>query len=96
MRWGTLVARMFDTENSDQTNLEETLNVSVYPNPVKDIVNIESSISVNKITVTNIAGQIVAEQVNSTSIDLSGLNSGIYVINVLTKEGSKNFKIIKE
>lgn len=58
-------------------------NLDVYPCPVTDelFINTQSAV---EICVTNIAGQRVAQKIGSelTSIDMSGLNSGIYLVNV--------------
>ncbi|MCW4470559.1 peptide-N-glycosidase F-related protein [Flavobacterium sp. MFBS3-15] len=56
---------------------------SVHPNPVNDIAVIETQgREIQKVTVTNTLGQSVLEA-TSDRIDLSGLQSGIYVVKVL-------------
>jgi len=66
------------------------LNVSFFPNPVKDKLTLEfGTKNLKKITITNTLGQIVFE-LNSPlakqEIDLGYLNCGVYVFNALTEK----------
>lgn len=66
----------------------KSLNVNIYPNPTKDIVYVEIEEN-TKVEITNLQGQIVKmETLNNTtnSIDLNGLNSGVYLVKVITDE----------
>ena len=74
--------------------------VSVYPNPVTDIVNIR--IAGNKkgevFSISNLAGKQVLtgkleDEINS--VDLSGLNSGLYFVQLGTGK-RQTLKLIKE
>ena len=71
---------------------------SVYPNPVKDKLNIESAAAVNSVTVYDILGkEVLAAQPDaiSPSVDMSGLSSGAYLVRVTIGNASKTVKVIK-
>ncbi|MBO6200154.1 MAG: T9SS type A sorting domain-containing protein, partial [Chryseobacterium sp.] len=57
---------------SDESSMSK---VSVYPNPTKDFVNINSSSKVTKVTIFNIDGKQLAED-SSTKINISKLPAG--------------------
>lgn len=69
--------------------------VNLYPNPVTDVLNIESDMQVQSLTIFNVAGQVVREELvnmENTRIDLSDLQKGVYLVKM---EGN-NDKIIKK
>lgn len=69
---------------------------TAYPNPVASVLNINSDAAVQKAEVINITGQNVLTISNSNSIDLSGVNTGIYLVKVYTENGMATQKIIKQ
>ena len=58
--------------------------LSIYPNPTNDILNIHSEFLISEISIFDIQGKIVQRKVNSPSnnwnIDISKLNSGMYLL----------------
>jgi hypothetical protein len=73
-------------------------NFSVYPNPVQDILNIQSTSSVEAIEVYDVLGKLVLSSTPdaiSPSINMSALNSGAYLVKVSINGASKTVKIIK-
>ena len=95
-----------DTYVGISTINNETLNVGVYPNPVKNKLNLEfgpSKIRIDKLTITNTLGQIIFvlnEPQPKQDIDLSFLVSGVYFVTLrqAQDEGGRQkvVKIIKE
>lgn len=69
-------------------------NVSLYPNPTDGIVNIESTGTMT-ISVMNMLGQKVIETTatDNANIDLSGFESGIYMVRIETENGIKTEKV---
>ena len=64
--------------------------VSVYPNPVKNTIYItaHSNVIINDYKVTSLMGKVVLEgSIASDNINVSSLNSGVYVLNLHTKNG---------
>lgn len=77
-----------------------TIGFTYYPNPVNDILNIKTDISIESINTFNITGQQLMT-IKSTpangQIDLSSLASGMYLVNAVFENGQvETFKIIKE
>ncbi len=73
-------------------------DITIYPNPVKDILTIETTrfVSLEKISFYNSLGQKVKEVIgDNTVISLTDLTPGIYVVEVKTKQGVSYKKIIK-
>ena len=72
-------------------------SVSVYPNPAQDLVNIESTFDISKVTVMNYVGQTVAQlkKVESALVKLNtaSYEDGVYFIKVETTEGIITKKI---
>lgn len=72
---------------------------SFYPNPVKEVLNINYQDAITNIAVFNMLGQKVMEsKANSTSVkmDMSALSSGSYVVKVSTNDQVKSIKVIKQ
>ncbi len=69
-------------------------NVSLYPNPTDGMVNIESTGTMT-ISVMNMLGQKVIETTatDNANIDLSGFESGIYMVRIETANGTKTEKV---
>ena len=75
-------------------------NFAVYPNPVKDRLNISFPKGVSQaiITVFNILGKKVLEQEvtsGNSQVVLSSLPQGVYIAKVVSEETKNSFKIIK-
>ena len=92
----------FTTAASDPLGIEElTINtLSVSPNPVKDMITINSPVGFDSVEVFNQLGQLVlksnAELLNNNRLDLSALNPGMYMLQIKAENKSKTVKIIKE
>lgn len=92
-----------DFEVSYTTSLsveDKTLEITrVYPNPVKDILKIDTKAVIDSAIITNQLGQRVLDikpnSVINNTIDLSRLNKGLYFITVSSEERVATIKIIK-
>lgn len=74
---------------------------SLYPNPAKQTLNIQSKkdIEISSISIYNIIGQLVQVMTNAkdiSSVDVSNLKTGTYLVKVNSDKGSSNAKFIKE
>ncbi|AYN00364.1 T9SS type A sorting domain-containing protein [Chryseobacterium sp. 3008163] len=69
-----------------------------YPNPFQDVLNIEKSENIKRLTVTDLSGITVKTVENPTStLRLEGVKSGVYILSYNMKDGSlKSTKIIKK
>ena len=77
-----------------------SIDIKIYPNPSKDFINIKSNDFINcTVTIISLTGKelITAELITVlTSIDISGLNSGLYIICIENNEQTFCKKILKE
>ena len=67
-------------------------SLAVYPNPVKDVLNIATDKPVHSIRIYNVYGTEVAQATDTDSIDLSHLPAGVYMV----RADGKVARIIKE
>jgi len=76
-------------------------NLSIYPNPTKGILNINSdtNVTINNAVLTDLNGRIIKSVnltgVNNPTIDITDVNTGIYFIKVTTDQGVGTSKVIK-
>ena len=72
---------------------------AIYPNPVKDILNVSFDKEITAVAIYNLLGQeVIAKLINANegSIDVSNLGSGTYFVKVSADNGIKTIKLIKE
>lgn len=86
------------TAINDNKPLKE---IQIYPNPVVTEVQIKGIENITKIQVVSLMGEVVIEQstndLQTTILDLSSINSGVHVINLFCTDGSIiTKKIIKK
>jgi len=62
------------------------LNVSVYPNPANDVLNISSTEAIESVNIFGFDGKLVSTS-NSSSVNVSSLNAGMYIYVVNTVSG---------
>jgi serine protease AprX len=88
----------------DQTLANEDFsisNVSVYPNPTNDILNVSSlNNEINNYSIFDLQGRKVysnkVNNLNNFSLDITNLNSGIYIIELYSENGKYSQKIVKK
>ena len=76
----------------------QKLGIAIYPNPVKEKLNISSDVKIKKITIFDISGKekIVKEiSSNKTSISVGDLAKGSYILKIVTSEGNATTKFMK-
>lgn len=74
--------------------------IGASPNPVKDIINIDTNLKIDDVSIFNQLGQSVmqvkGEQIFNNKIDLTWLANGLYIMNIKAEDKFQSFKIIKE
>lgn len=71
--------------------------VKLYPNPAKDFLNFSSSLNQIEVTIFNTIGQKVSNiDIYDNKINVSSLNSGVYIVQLKSKSSYKLLKFIKE
>ena len=86
------ILKVNDVANSSK------LSIKYYPNPVKNTLNYIGREKINELSIYDAAGRKVQSQkVNSEqgSVDVSGLNKGMYIVSGKTDGVTETFKIIK-
>ena len=75
----------------------ENLAFSIYPNPTTGKLTIEIGTEViTSIAVTNLLGEVVLQpQVQQSTIDISSLSTGMYILNIATKNGKSAQRVFK-
>ena len=91
--------KVYKKENIVSSTLDNkdypTLNI--YPNPTKDILSIETNLSLTEISILNLNGRLIYTSFeHKDKIDISHLPSGIYFIKVISDKGVFTKKVIKK
>lgn len=86
--------------NTAAVEENETIDLSIYPNPVKDQLNLFSMQGLNSVKIYNTLGQQVSSEIlngiETYTLDLSGFPQGLYVVSVTTNHGMMNKTIVVE
>ena len=78
----------------DLSNIKN--NISIYPNPAKDVVFVKSETAITKIELYDFSGKKIKESA-SKEMNISSLERGNYLIKITDKEGNTQTKsLIKE
>ena len=71
------------------------INVEVYPNPVLDILNVNGK-NIKKVEVIDMNGRTVLTSERAGRINMSTLSEGVYMVRVTTGKGVATEKIVKK
>lgn len=75
----------------------ESSNLSIFPNPVKDVLTINYDKAISQIYVYDVNGKLVKTITTvDNTINVSDLSEGVYMLNIQTEEGLIVRKIVKE
>ncbi len=78
---------------------ENNVNLRFYPSPVRDILTIESAVTIKTVKLYDFQGRLLQNKdVNSTSckLDMSSCSHGMYLVQLITRGGNFIQKIIKQ
>lgn len=73
----------------------EEQNIFVYPNPVKDILYIESPVHLQKIMIYDMNGKIIYTSEETDKINMSSFVKGIYILKIVSENNVSEYKIVK-
>jgi hypothetical protein len=71
-------------------------SISVFPTETSGNVYITSPEAIKSIDIYSLQGSLIKTVTNSTSVNLSNLKSGVYILEVNTQQGKSIHKIIKQ
>lgn len=80
------------------TGIESSVadNIAIYPNPSQGELNVSYNENIQSISVISLTGQVIVkiDDINQTNykLDLSSINSGLYILSVKTVNGTGNVK----
>ena len=95
---GTFQISAYDASLSTSETTQVKNNVTVYPNPFADVLNISDVKNVKSVSVVDIAGRLVKTiEKPSSALQLGELKSGMYIVVLNMNDGSKQtIKAIKK
>jgi len=90
------VATFYANNLSQEEFLKES--ISIYPNPAKDVLLVESSaIAIDKLKIYDLSGRLVLENENvEHQISVSELQQGTYILEIKTSHGLLKKKLVKK
>lgn len=91
--WDLWIVKMsvLTLSSPDFSNVE----VKLYPNPVKDYLSIASSEEIQEVVIYSVLGSKVFQSTNASILDLSALESGVYLIEINTQNKKSLKKFVK-
>ena len=96
-----IITNMVSTEIIDDlssTNYELENNISIYPNPAKNILHIEAKNKqkIEQLKIYNLSGlELMNVEENKQLLNLESLSTGVYFIQIQTNLGTVNKRFIK-
>ncbi|MDP5099729.1 MAG: T9SS type A sorting domain-containing protein [Nonlabens sp.] len=76
-------------------SIEEDYDFTIYPNPVEDILNFTTSLEVTQFNIRAMNGSIIKQVRDNTSIPVSNLAAGVYLLEINTAGTSFTLPFIK-
>jgi subtilisin family serine protease len=95
----SLIVSGFDQEDLANNDFSRE-QILVYPNPVNDLLHVNNANNINKYQLFDIQGRLIKSEnltnQNSFTIDTLSLIKGVYMLNLITENGSFVEKIVKK
>lgn len=86
-------AYLFDTDTPQNIEDEAVLSFGIYPNPAQDVLNLTQDLNGKRVQIHSAVGQLVlSSTVENKSVNVSGLNPGMYILQI---DGFKSMPVIK-
>lgn len=81
-----------DALSVDEVN---ALGLSIYPNPAKDIITIQTNLNGSKeVQVYDITGKRILQDTTTSTLDISGLTSGLYILQITENNAIATVKLM--
>tara|TARA_B110000046_G_C12986411_1_gene395848 strand:+ start:633 stop:1232 length:600 start_codon:yes stop_codon:yes gene_type:complete len=93
--------RVYQEATASFSEINNLINVKIFPNPVNDKLNIQFSLDLGEIkgTIYSLTGQkiqVFTQNNLEKTIEISDLSEGIYFLKLETEKGTYTHKIIKK
>lgn len=97
----TVLDSGYEKFNILPVGVEEVANAQfkVFPNPAENSLNVSSSATISSVNICNINGQVVQQaDVNAqeTTLNISSLEKGLYIVQINSNNGVKTMKFNKK
>ena len=89
------IGQTFNSTLSSDDRLQ-TLNFNIYPNPVENNLNFSGLTSSVQASVFDMLGKLHLQTEVTNTLDVSGLKSGLYMVEIKNETSSKVFKMLKQ
>ncbi|MBL4585669.1 MAG: T9SS type A sorting domain-containing protein [Flavobacteriales bacterium] len=75
----------------------ETVDMRIYPNPVKSTLTIETSENLMEVSIYTVSGSLIRTmQEKVRTLDVSNLANGMYILTVKTENGTAHSRFVKQ
>jgi hypothetical protein len=82
---------------SSEVTFSDSKSISISPNPVKEIININTKETIEQIRIIDLLGKVIWQQLGDLQqIDVAQLKEGIYLIQIQSQGKTLTQKFIKE
>ncbi|WP_282135514.1 T9SS type A sorting domain-containing protein [Seonamhaeicola maritimus] len=98
-QWGTALDITIDVVAAGTLSTEDknAFEFKAYPNPVKDVLHINTLEAIQKVEVFDLLGKSVLTQYNvMDQVDVSSLNKSLYILKLTSDNGVSTKKFVKE
>ena len=95
---GIKVETIYYDGTSGQTEIEESENVSIFPNPATDFFKLKQLNKNSIVKIYNTSGSLLLESYaisTDNKIDISSLNNGLYLIIIESEDKTQTLKLLK-
>jgi hypothetical protein len=94
---GAYVDNMKFESETLSVDSENAISFSVYPNPTTDVLNIQSAntLDIQNINIMDMSGKQSKVTFINNQVDVSHLQSGMYILNIETDQGNESIKFLK-
>ena len=90
---------MFSIENPNPLGVNDSAvknGITIYPNPVGDILNIVSKNKVDGAEIYSADGKMLMKQKSENAVNVSALKPGVYLLKTTSNGNSQSVKFIKK
>jgi polyhydroxybutyrate depolymerase len=91
--YATEIYKFFTNTMDFPTDIKNTTieSLNIYPNPASDILFVSQD--VDEIAIFDVTGKLVLKEFNNNSINISALNSGLYIVKTISEGKNYEHKI---
>ncbi|MBV8328379.1 T9SS type A sorting domain-containing protein [Chryseobacterium sp.] len=87
------VSMFLNLDKGERSN--QNTEVRIFPNPVKDMLNISASGKIKEVEIYDISGKRINAEIRNNQVDVKNIPAGSYVIRIVTDTGVANKQFIK-